>query len=109
MMWKIQQAKQKDAEFIRRIHPALKPVTGLKCSCGKILRPSYQDPGWKNRNLDNRANPPSDMNTSEVRRDLGDRDHMKRLLLTRTYLLMLTHSGLHNFVGGISRRNPTVA
>ena len=39
MMWQIQLAKQDDAEFIRRIHPALKPVTGLKCSCGKILQP----------------------------------------------------------------------
>ena len=36
MMWKIQQAKQDDAEFIRRIHPAFIPVTGLKCSYGKI-------------------------------------------------------------------------
>ena len=34
MMWKIQQAMQDDAEFIRRIHPAFIPVTGLKCSYG---------------------------------------------------------------------------
>ena len=31
------------------------------------------------------------MNTSEVRRDIGNRDHMKRPLLTRTYLLTLTY------------------
>ena len=31
MMWKIQQAKQDNVEFIRRIHPAFIPVTGLKC------------------------------------------------------------------------------
>ena len=36
MMWKIQQAKQEDAEFIRKINPAFLPVTGLKCSYGKI-------------------------------------------------------------------------
>ena len=37
MMWKIQQAMQDDAEFIRRIHPAFIPVSGLKCSYGKIF------------------------------------------------------------------------
>ena len=45
MMWKIQQAKQDDAEFIRRIHPALNPVTGLKCSCGKMLQPAETQVG----------------------------------------------------------------
>ena len=39
MMWKIQLAKQDDAEFIRIINPALLPVTGLKCSSGKISSP----------------------------------------------------------------------
>ena len=38
LMWKIQQEKQDDAEFIRRIriHPAFIPVTELKCSYGKF-------------------------------------------------------------------------
>ena len=39
MMWKIQQAKQDDAEFIRIIHPAFIPVNGMKCSYGKISSP----------------------------------------------------------------------
>ena len=44
MMWKIQQAKQDDAEFIRRINPAFIPVTGLKCSYGKISGDVAADP-----------------------------------------------------------------
>ena len=36
MMWNIQQAMQDDAIRTTRIHPAFFPVTGLKCSCGKI-------------------------------------------------------------------------
>ena len=39
MMWKIQQAKEGDAEFIRRIHPAFIPVTELACSNGKMSSP----------------------------------------------------------------------
>ena len=33
-------------------------VTGLKCSYGKIFEPACRDPGWKNRNLGNRASSP---------------------------------------------------
>ena len=36
MMWNIQQTMQDDAIRTARIHPAFIPVTGLKCSCGKI-------------------------------------------------------------------------
>ena len=36
MMWNIQQAMQDDAIRTTRIHLAFFPVTGLKCSCGKI-------------------------------------------------------------------------
>ena len=36
MMWKIQQTMQDIADFIRTIHPAFIPVTGLKCSYGKF-------------------------------------------------------------------------
>ena len=42
------------------------PVTGMKCSYGKIFQPAYRDPGWKNRDLGNRARPPSHMNTSKI-------------------------------------------
>ena len=39
MMWKIQQAVQDDAIRTARIHPAVHPVTGMKCSYGKISSP----------------------------------------------------------------------
>ena len=39
MMRKIQQAKQDDAEFIRRIRLAFIPVTELACSNGKMSSP----------------------------------------------------------------------
>ena len=47
MMWKIQQAMQDDAEFIRRIHPAFIPVTGLKCSHCEIFSPLTEIPVGK--------------------------------------------------------------
>ena len=49
MMWKIQRAKQDYAEFIRRIriHPAFIPVTGQKCSYGKISSPLTETPVGK--------------------------------------------------------------
>ena len=42
------------------------PVTGMKCSYGKIFQPAYRDPDWKNRDIGNRARPPSHMNTSKI-------------------------------------------
>ena len=39
MMWKIQQAMKDDGIWTARIHPAFFPVTGLKCSYGKISSP----------------------------------------------------------------------
>ena len=30
------------------------------------FQPAYRDPGWKNRDLGNRASPPSHMNTSKI-------------------------------------------
>ena len=39
LMMKIQHANQYDAGFIRRIHSAFIPITGLKCSYGKIFSP----------------------------------------------------------------------
>ena len=62
MMWKIQQAKQDGVILFQRIHPTFIPVTGLKCSYGKIFQPAFRDIGWKTRDLVNRASPPSQMN-----------------------------------------------
>ena len=62
MMWKIQQAKQDGVILFQRIHPTFIPVTGLKCSYGKIFQPALRDTGWKTRDLVNRASPPSQMN-----------------------------------------------
>ena len=39
IMWKIQQKIQDDAIRTARIHPAVHPVTGMKCSYGKISSP----------------------------------------------------------------------
>ena len=39
MMWKIQQSMQDDAIWTATIHPAFIPVTGPKCSHGKISSP----------------------------------------------------------------------
>ena len=46
MMWKIQQAMQDGAEFIRIIRPTFIPVTGLKCSYGKIFSPLTRRSGY---------------------------------------------------------------
>ena len=39
------------------------PVSGLECSYGKNFQLGYRDLGRKNRDLGNRASPPSHMNT----------------------------------------------
>ena len=39
MMWKMQQAMQDDAIRTARIHRAIIPETGMKCSYGKIFSP----------------------------------------------------------------------
>ena len=68
MMWKIQQATQDDAILTARIHPAVHP--GNRDEVFIILwqnfQPAYQDLGWKNQDLGNRASPPSQMNTSKI-------------------------------------------
>ena len=68
MMWKIQQAMQDDVEFIqRRILPAFIPAGNrAEVFIWKNFQPAYRDPGWKNRDLGNRASPPSHMNTSKI-------------------------------------------
>ena len=65
MMWKIQQAMQDDAKFIRRIHPAFIP-NRAEVFMWQNFQPAYQDPGWKNRDIGHRASPPSHMNTSKM-------------------------------------------
>ena len=102
MMRKIQQAMQGDAIWAR-IHPAFIPVTGMKSHMEKFQARLTRSRLEKNRDLGNRASPPCHMNTSrqrykaryrkpsqpalsyehievEVRRDLGNRAHMKRPL-----------------------------
>ena len=32
----------------------------------RSFQPAYRDPGWKNRDIGNRASPPSHMNTSKI-------------------------------------------
>ena len=47
MMWKIRQAMQDDAIRAARIYPAFIPVTGPKCSYGKIFSPLTEIPVGK--------------------------------------------------------------
>ena len=63
----------------------MSPVAGTNFALGSNVKfkPSFQNPGWKNRarDLGNRVSPPSHMNTlkSEVNnRDLGNRAHLRR-------------------------------
>ena len=93
MMWKIRQAMQDDAIRAVRIHTAFIPVTGMTCLSGKISSPLTVIPVGKTEisgtelasRVRLRASPPSHMNTSKIlkkdlRRDLGNRAHVKRPL-----------------------------
>ena len=62
MIWKMQQTMKDNAEFIRRIHPGSRAEVFI----WQNFQPPYRDPGWKNRDLGNRASPPSHMNTSKI-------------------------------------------
>ena len=66
MMWKIQQAKQDNAIRTARIHPAVHPGNRDEVFIWQNFQPAYRDLGWKNRDLGNRASPPSHMNTSKI-------------------------------------------
>ena len=73
MMWKIQQARQDDAIWIARIHPAIHPGSRDEVFIWQNFQPAYRDLGWKNRDLGwknrdlgNRASPPSHMNTLKI-------------------------------------------
>ena len=66
MMWKIQQAMQDDAIRTARIHPAVHPGNRDEVFIWQNFQPAYRDLGWKNRDLGNRASPPSHMNISKI-------------------------------------------
>ena len=78
MMWKIQQSMQDDAIWTATIHPAFIPVTGLKCSHGKISSPlteisvgktGSREPCQPALSYEQIENFTKDL---EVRRDLGN-------------------------------------
>ena len=62
MMWKIQQAMQDDAIQVAIIHQGNRAEMFIS----ENFQPAYRDPGWKNRDLGNRASPPSHTNTSKI-------------------------------------------
>ena len=66
MMCKIQQAMKDDAIRTTRIHPVVHPGNRDEVFIWQNFQPAYRDLGWKNRDLGNRASPPSHMNTSKI-------------------------------------------
>ena len=66
MIWKMQQAMQDDAIRTARIHLAIHPGNRDEVFIWQNFQPAYRDLGWKNRDLGNRASPPSHMNTSKI-------------------------------------------
>ena len=84
MMWKIQQAMQDDAIRTATIHLALIPVTGLKCSYGKISSPLTEISGTEPARPVSYEHIENFTKDLEVTRDLGNRAspinraHMKR-------------------------------
>ena len=57
---------QDDAIRTARIHPAVLPGNRDEVFIWQNFQPAYRDLGWKNRDLGNRASPPSHMNTSKI-------------------------------------------
>ena len=66
MIWKIQQAMQDDAIRTARILLAVHPCNRDEVFIWQNFQPAYQDLGWKNRDLGNRASPPSHTNTLKI-------------------------------------------
>ena len=66
MMWKIQQTMQDDAIRTARIHLAIHPGNRDEVFIWQNFQSAYRDLGWKNRDLGNRASPPSHMNTLQI-------------------------------------------
>ena len=66
MMCKIQQAMQDDVIRTARIHPAVHPGNQAEVLIWQNFQPAYRDLGWKNRDLGNRASPPSYMKALKI-------------------------------------------
>ena len=80
MMWKIQQAMQDDAEFIRRIHPGNRAEVAkfsARLPRSRLEKPRSREPSQPALSYEHIENFTKE---SEVRRDLGNRAHMKRPL-----------------------------
>ena len=82
MMWKMQQAKQYDVEFIRRIHPAFIPVTGLKCFLWKNFPPFLPRSRQPSQPALSYEHIETLIKDSEVRRDLGNRGSYEEALFS---------------------------
>ena len=79
MMWKMQQAKQDDAEFI---HPAFSPVTGLKCFLWKNFPPFLPRSRQPSQPALSYEHIETLIKDSEVRRDLGNRGSYEEALFS---------------------------
>ena len=62
MMWKIQQAIQEDAIQVAIIYQGNR----TEMFTSENFQLAYRNPGWKNRDLGNRASPPCHTNTSKI-------------------------------------------
>jgi len=62
MMWKIQQAMQEDAIQVAIIYHSNRAEMFIS----ENFQLACRDPGWKNRDLGNRASPPCHTNTSKI-------------------------------------------
>ena len=79
MMWKMQQAKQDDAEFI---HPTFSPVTGLKCFLWKNFPPFLPRSRQPSQPALSYEHIETLIKDSEVRRDLGNRGSYEEALFS---------------------------
>ena len=57
---------QDDAMGAARIHPAVHSGNRAEVFIWQNFPPAYRDPCWKNRDLGNRASPPSDIITPKI-------------------------------------------
>ena len=62
LMWKIQQAMQEDAIQVTIIYQGSRAEMFIS----ENFQLAYRDPGWKNRDLGNRASPLCHRNTSKL-------------------------------------------
>ena len=66
MMWKIQQANARLCNPDRQNSSCFHLGNRAEVFIWKSFQPTYRHPGWKNRDLGNRASPPSHKNTSKI-------------------------------------------